>query len=772
MSVQASQRPEIPDHEVMRVIGRGAYGEIWLARSVTGALRAVKVISRATFASERSFQREFEGMSAFEPISRAHEGFVDILHVGRGEGFFYYIMELADDLQAGPAIEEHHYRPKTLKSMLEAGGRLPARDCIEVALQLTEALDALHSRGLTHRDIKPSNIIFSHGLPKLADIGLVAMAGQESFVGTEGYVPPEGPGTPQADIFSLGKVLYEMAMGKDRLEFPEMPTQLGELNDKAHILQLNEILLKACAGKTRRRYPSAAEMRKDLLLLKGERRRRVLVPLLAVGVLALALAAVVAAQQIHRPPLSIPAVPARPGSVAFTTQPAGAMVFLDDRVQHSPGIFQNVLPGSHRLRVLLADYEPVEQTIAVPDGRRLALPEISLTHSVGALSVASESEGATFVLRSGTAVVREGRAPALLAGLPVGSYELSGAAGNRQASETVEINRGGTNAVTLSFPSGNGSLKVTSAPGGATVLSGGREIGHTPLFLEEVPPGNAGFTLRLAGYKDASVSGLVEAQRCTFLAARLERSASPQPGKSWTNSLGMVFVPVGNIRISQWETRVRDYAAFCAATGRPVPQPDFAQTPDDPVVLVSWFDATDFCAWLTRKEREENLLAPNQSYRLPTDPEWSAAAGLPPEGGASPEARDGKLRGHYPWGSAWPPPGGAGNYADSSLAGEKKSSPAIAGYSDGWPQTAPVGRFTPGATGLYDLGGNVWEWCREGYKGDGGEHDWGVLRGGSWANAKKSEIELSYRNVVDRSDRDVIYGFRCVLAEDDSADSR
>jgi hypothetical protein len=62
--------PIIPDHELLRVIGRGAYGEIWLARTVIGAFRAVKVVYRSTFESERAFLREFEGMSAFEPISR------------------------------------------------------------------------------------------------------------------------------------------------------------------------------------------------------------------------------------------------------------------------------------------------------------------------------------------------------------------------------------------------------------------------------------------------------------------------------------------------------------------------------------------------------------------------------------------------------------------------------------------------------------------------------------------------------------------------------
>jgi len=83
------------------VIGRGAYGEIWLARTVTGAFRAVKIVYRSTFESERAFLREFEGMSAFEPISRAHAGFMNILHVGRTADYLYYTMELADDQLAG-----------------------------------------------------------------------------------------------------------------------------------------------------------------------------------------------------------------------------------------------------------------------------------------------------------------------------------------------------------------------------------------------------------------------------------------------------------------------------------------------------------------------------------------------------------------------------------------------------------------------------------------------------------------------------------------------
>src|SRR5438046_8847540 len=121
-----AETPIIPDHELLRVIGRGAYGEIWLARTVTGALRAVKVVYRSTFETERAFLREFEGMSAFEPISRAHAGFMNILHLGRTAGYLYYSMELADDHLDGRRINIETYEPRTLKPDLSRHKSLSA----------------------------------------------------------------------------------------------------------------------------------------------------------------------------------------------------------------------------------------------------------------------------------------------------------------------------------------------------------------------------------------------------------------------------------------------------------------------------------------------------------------------------------------------------------------------------------------------------------------------------------------------------------------------
>src|SRR5947207_6692500 len=95
--------PPVPDHEIIVRIGGGSYGEVWLARSVTGALRAVKVVWRSQFSSERPYEREFRGIVQFEPISRSHPGVVNVLHVGRDDvaGCFFYVMELADAVEQG-----------------------------------------------------------------------------------------------------------------------------------------------------------------------------------------------------------------------------------------------------------------------------------------------------------------------------------------------------------------------------------------------------------------------------------------------------------------------------------------------------------------------------------------------------------------------------------------------------------------------------------------------------------------------------------------------
>lgn len=258
--------PPIPDHELVRRVGAGSYGEVWLARSLTEALRAVKIVYRRSFASERPYAREFEGILKFEPISRTHPGLVSILHVGQNQaaGCFYYVMEVADDLEQGQLIDPIRYVPRTLDALL-SHGPIPVADCVELALALTDSLRHIHQHGLVHRDIKPANIIFIQELPKLADIGLVTGAGQKStFVGTEGYIPPEGPGAPPADLFSLGKVIYQMCTGLACEAFPEIPDRFPDGSDPGQFALLNTVILKACEPDAARRFRSAADLHEAL----------------------------------------------------------------------------------------------------------------------------------------------------------------------------------------------------------------------------------------------------------------------------------------------------------------------------------------------------------------------------------------------------------------------------------------------------------------------------------------------------------------------------
>ena len=263
----------VPDHTLIRVIGRGAYGEVWLARNIIGTWRAVKIVRRSNFTSERPFNREFEGIRNFEPLSRTHETQLDILHIGRDyeAGHFYYVMELADDCTNGQTIDSETYIPRTLANDLKTNKRLSARQCVEIGLGLAAALDHLHKSGLIHRDIKPANIIFVHGRVKLADIGMVSNFDETaSSIGTDGYMPTDGLGTSGGDIFGLGRLLYEISTGLSPLQFPDIPSSFGvEKEDEEIARELNLIINKACAPKAVDRHKNAAELRDDLLLAQS-----------------------------------------------------------------------------------------------------------------------------------------------------------------------------------------------------------------------------------------------------------------------------------------------------------------------------------------------------------------------------------------------------------------------------------------------------------------------------------------------------------------------
>jgi len=288
--------PPIPEHELIRPIGSGSGGTVWLARNALGTFRAVKIIQAGSAQRRRSFQSELNGILKFEPVSRLHDGLVDILQVGGSDaaGYIYFVMELADDIDSGQLIIPERYVPRTLAHDLKRRGQLPIGECIRLGAAIASALGFLHRRNLLHQDLKPSNIIFVNGFPELADTGLVSEISHSGRqIGTIGFIPPEGAGTTQENVYSLGKVLYEMSTGRDRNDYPELPERLTDTAEGRDLVRFNKIVLKACRTEPERRYQTAEELLTALVSFEfsrydpraGEARRRLLKFVSAVGLL-------------------------------------------------------------------------------------------------------------------------------------------------------------------------------------------------------------------------------------------------------------------------------------------------------------------------------------------------------------------------------------------------------------------------------------------------------------------------------------------------------
>ncbi|MBI3270435.1 MAG: SUMF1/EgtB/PvdO family nonheme iron enzyme [Planctomycetes bacterium] len=163
--------------------------------------------------------------------------------------------------------------------------------------------------------------------------------------------------------------------------------------------------------------------------------------------------------------------------------------------------------------------------------------------------------------------------------------------------------------------------------------------------------------------------------------------------------------------------------------------------PQQPVVLVTWADAWGFCNW--------------GHVRLPTEAEWEYAV----------RAGKGSV---YPWGDAWPPPRGAGNFRDAFAA--RFLDHGLEDYTDNFIVSAPVGTFTPNGLGIHDLAGNVMEWCADRYGpypaeepaldpvGPATGSTW-VRRGGSWST-ERLELRTARRGEGPQDENSAGLGFR------------
>jgi serine/threonine protein kinase len=257
-------------YDVEAEIGRGGAARVFRARARDGALVALKVLRpelTVTVTADR-FLRE---ISIVRQLTHPRIG--QLIDCGQSDWLIYYAMPLID----GP----------TLKQVLEQRRRLSASDTVRVGLELLDALDHAHARGIVHRDIKPENVIVGPSGVVLVDFGIaraIQVSGTDQLtrsgmaVGTSRYMSPEqimgtGDIDQRSDLYSLACVLFECAAGRPPYHHPHELAIL-ELHRTAPIPDLADhaIVPAALAEVTRRgmaklaadRWKSAQAMRERL----------------------------------------------------------------------------------------------------------------------------------------------------------------------------------------------------------------------------------------------------------------------------------------------------------------------------------------------------------------------------------------------------------------------------------------------------------------------------------------------------------------------------
>lgn len=266
MSDEAPVRPQVPDLDLIRPIGQGGFGCVWLAvNQTTGSLRAVKVVPLQRSGGSDPAGREITSIARLESnLRRRHPNLLNIHHVGKTAQHLFYVMDAADDVSGRPASSDSGYRPATLKSRLE-GGTLSPQQCFDYARQLLTGLASLHQAGMIHRDVKPANCLFVAGQFTLADFGLLTDVDRDvSRVGTQRYMPPDGRMDTRADVYAAGLVIYEMVSGQPVDRFPRLGEKAHRLVDCPLLNRLVRLLLRACQPDPARRFQDAGVMLAEL----------------------------------------------------------------------------------------------------------------------------------------------------------------------------------------------------------------------------------------------------------------------------------------------------------------------------------------------------------------------------------------------------------------------------------------------------------------------------------------------------------------------------
>jgi formylglycine-generating enzyme required for sulfatase activity/serine/threonine protein kinase/WD40 repeat protein len=787
-------------YRIVERIGRGGMGDVYLGYEESLQRRVAIKVLPAELARDEDFVCRFQA-EATAAAKLTHPNIVPIYFIGQDASCHYFAMQYVEG--------------ESLERLLARRGCLEVEEAMGILEQCLAGLGAAHQAGLVHRDVKPGNILLDGktGRALVADFGLVKTSGGGTgmtatgvILGTVDYIAPEqarGQAVDgRADLYALGVLAYRMLSG--RLPFQaETPSVMifQHAYEKPPPLRgvapetpgtVADIVDRLMAKDPAARYQSGEEVLADL------RRWRAGEPLAgrAQPTPEVRPSQIIRAPTFERP-LDLP-IP-----LEQTAAPAWWQRWRDrvmDWYQgHAPEALKGMQNTEQQVDGAVAEYQRRRDRLASLVGEATeAAEELAAqaeSHRVAAAAAARRAESAPDDETARRAVREKEDCERIASDL------ASQAAEQQEQISQMGRNLHKVDATLKRLRSQRdllrGRLRVANA---RLRMEGGSARPRLPrrlavaaglgllLFLAAalffalvprgttpagpiLPPGND-----LTGTADEEITNSI-GMKLKLIQAGTFLMGSPARGTGSSNDehpqhevaiqrpfyMGVhpvtrgqfaAFVAAKNYQTDA-ETDGKGATGYDAAAKKweQAPQynwknPGFEQKDDHPVVNVTWFDAMQFCRWLGHED--------GKTYDLPTEAEWEYAC----RAGTNKQYVDSddmsSLRGNA-------------NIADASLKAKCPEIGVSVPWDDGFPFTSPVSYFPPNAWGLYDMHGNVRQWCADRYgpypgaeKGPNVPDNLYSARGGSWyilGTGCRSNTRAPNFSV----NRDASIGFRVVL---------
>jgi len=472
--------------------------------------------------------------------------------------------------------------------------------------------------------------------------------------------------------------------------------------------------------------------------------------------------------------------------VQISSQPTGALVRVDDEPVGTTPLDVQILQGSHTLVLSMAAHKPVTLQQRITAGSALRLEDIRLPPADGRLVLQSSPPGATISVDGDF----HGTTPVTLTLASAQEHHVQlTKPGYRTTAEGVQLLPDEERELSVTLPPQYATLFISAQPADASLSVDGKPAGEAtrrlrlttrPHTLEFRKPGyvtqqvtvnpragvsqNLDVTLKTVAQAkaDATPDTLKTAagqmMRLVRPAAAFRMGASRREAGRRANESRRLVQLTRPFYLSEKEVTNGQFRRFRASHSSGAAEGAGLDSADQPVVKVSWDDATGYCNWLSQKdglpvayqEKGGQMIAlrpATTGYRLPSEAEWVYAARV--------LGRQSPVR--YPWSGSYPPTTAVGNFADARISDTLAD--VVPAYDDGHRGSAAVGSFAASPAGFYDLGGNVAEWTDDFYAvypGEAerlvknptgpatGEHH--VVRDSSWRRGNITELRLSYRD--------------------------